>query len=316
MPDVSVVIPSFRGGRFLRESVASVQAQTLEDWELIVVLDGCEDDLSDIEANDRRVRVVRQRQRGVSIARNVGIRHARSELIAFLDDDDRMLPNRLLAQLEVMKDDKVGICHTQFRFIDENGASIGPGNSTEGQYREFLRGDGIFFLSSTMARKSLIQDVGGFNSLLRMGEDIDLFYRVARESVVSFLPEVLAEYRRHRNNVWLDSPSGGREIKLILTQHLWALDAGGEVEDLNAIRLGLATVMSGRAKSAMLRAIEARSRHDHKALVSGLGQAFLLSPSVTFKVVLRAVRRDMDSFRSSRNRRALMHQEAREDVGR
>jgi glycosyltransferase involved in cell wall biosynthesis len=302
MPDVSVVIPSFRGGQFLRESIASVQAQSFKDWELIVVLDGCEDDLSDIEEADRRVRVIRQPQRGVSIARNVGIRHARSELIAFLDDDDRMLPSRLLAQYEAMKDEDVGLCHTQYRFIDEHGAVVGPGNSREAQYREFLRGDGVFFLSSTMVRKTIVEDVGGFNSLLRMGEDIDLVFRVARESTIRFLPEVLAEYRRHSSNVWLDNPSGGREIKLILTQHLWASEARGETEDVKAIRLGLSTVMTGRAKSAMLRAIEARSRHDYKELVRGLGQALLFSPRVTTKVVLRAARRDMAGNPPSRRR--------------
>ena len=86
-PSVSVIIPSYRGGKFLREAVASVQSQTLQDLEIVIVLDGCEDDLSDIEQSDQRVRVVRQRRRGASIARNVGIAQANSELIAFLDDD-------------------------------------------------------------------------------------------------------------------------------------------------------------------------------------------------------------------------------------
>src|ERR1019366_2313882 len=125
-------------------------------------LDGCEDDLSDVERSDERVRVVRQRQRGVSIARNVGIGHARSELIAFLDDDDRMLPDRLSAQYEAMRDATIGLCHTQFQFIDENGTQIGPGLSRESQYRDFLRDDGKILLSTTMIRKSLLQEVGWF----------------------------------------------------------------------------------------------------------------------------------------------------------
>ena len=123
-PSVSVVIPSYRGGRFLREAVASVQSQTLENFEVVIVLDGCEDDLSDIEESDQRVRVLRQCRRGVSIARNVGIAQARSELIAFLDDDDRMLADRLSRQLEAMKDSNVGLCHTECRAIDEEGHPI------------------------------------------------------------------------------------------------------------------------------------------------------------------------------------------------
>ena len=292
MPDVSVVIPSFRGGRFLRESITSVQSQTLENWELIVVLDGCEDDLSDVERGDERVRVVRQRQRGVSIARNVGIGHARSELIAFLDDDDRMLPDRLSAQYEAMRDATIGLCHTQFQFIDENGTQIGPGLSRESQYRDFLRDDGKILLSTTMIRKSLLQEVGGFNSLLNLGEDLDLLFRVARESTVSFLPDVLTEYRRHGNNVWLDSPVGGREIKLILTQHMWAADVGGKSEDLKAAKIGLSVVLTGRANSAMFRASEARSRHDRFGQLRGLAKSLLFSPIVTIRVVLKAVRRE------------------------
>jgi glycosyltransferase involved in cell wall biosynthesis len=290
-PDVSVVIPSFRGGPFLRECIASVQSQTLENWEVIVVLDGCEDDLSDIE-QDQRVRVIRQRQRGVSTARNVGIEHARSELIAFLDDDDRMLPDRLLAQFGAMQDETVGLCHTQFRFIDGNGTPIGPGLSRASQYRDFLRGDGKIFLSSTMTRKSLVQEVGGFNSLLQLGEDLDLVFRIARESTVSFLPEILAEYRRHGSNVWLDSPAGGREIKLILTQHLWAAESQGQTEDLQAVNIGMNSVLTGRAYSAMFRASEARSRQDRLGQLLALGESLFFSPIVTLRVVRQAARRE------------------------
>ena len=76
MPVVSVVIPSFRGGAFLRDAIASVQAQTFEDWELIVILDGCEDDLSEIERDDDRIRTFHQENRGECVSRNVGIGHA------------------------------------------------------------------------------------------------------------------------------------------------------------------------------------------------------------------------------------------------
>ena len=248
VPEVSVVVPSFRGGPFLREGIASVQAQTLEDWELIVVLDGCQDDLSDLERNDERITVIRQRQRGVSIARNVGIGHARAELVAFLDDDDRMLPDRLQAQLRAMSDDTVGLCHTQFQFIDANGLVIGPGLARPAQYRDFLKGNGVIFLSSVMARRSLLREVGGFNSVLSFGEDLDLIFRIARESTLEFLPQVLAEYRRHGSNVWLDAPSGGREIKQILTEHLWAAESQHRTEDEKAARIGLATSLTGRGK--------------------------------------------------------------------
>ncbi len=133
-PRASVVIPNFHGGELLREAIDSVRAQTLADWELIIVCDGSTDDLSDLERSDPRVRVFYQRIRGVSIARNVGIRHARSALVALLDDDDRMMPDRLGVQVAVMDDTSIGLCHTQFRLIDERGTAIGEGASRESRY--------------------------------------------------------------------------------------------------------------------------------------------------------------------------------------
>jgi glycosyltransferase involved in cell wall biosynthesis len=301
-PVVSVVIPNFRGGPLLREGVASVQAQTLKNWELIIVSDGCEEDLSDLEREDPRVRVFHQRNRGVSIARNVGIGHARSELIALLDDDDRMSPDRLLAQYEAMRDESIGLCHTQFRFIDENGKTIGIGESKDSQYLDFLRGDGSILLSSTMIRKKLIQEVGGFNPLLPLSQDLDLLYRIARETSVKFLPAILAEYRRHGANTWSDTSSGGDERKLILRQHRFAAEAHGETEIVRAICHGMTLIPSDRAARAMRHAREARSDRDYVELLRALGKAVLLSPLFTLRSGVRKVQRDVMRHRDGATR--------------
>jgi glycosyltransferase involved in cell wall biosynthesis len=317
-PSVSVIIPSYRGGRFLREAVASVQSQTQEDFEIVVVLDGCEDDLSDLEQSDQRVRILRQRRRGASIARNVGIARANSELIAFLDDDDRMLPSRLSRQLEAMKDSNVGLCHTKFRAVDEDGRPI-PFRDTMGahlralsetaeaesigaalaaQYRAVLRGDEGFLLSSVMVRKSLIEELGGFNPLLPLGEDLDLLFRIARETGICFLPEVLTEYRRHRDNTWSETTTT-REMKLVLMQHVVAAKAHGELENLKATRTGLANLMSGRAIAAMHRAREAQLRHDYIGAAVAFGQALLSSPRGSLRAAWRSVEKDVLRSHSS-----------------
>jgi glycosyltransferase involved in cell wall biosynthesis len=292
MPAVSVVIPSYRGGPFLRDAVKSVRAQTLEDWEVIVVADGCEEDLSDVERLDDRVRVLKQRNRGESIARNVGIGLARSELVALLDDDDRMLPDRLLAQVEVMKDEAVGLCHTQCQIINEHGVVIGPGMSREMQYRDCLRTDGQIRISSTMIRKSVLQAVGGFNPLLPIGQDLDLIYRIARESTLYFLPEVLTEYRIHGNNIWSNSSSSsGEEIKSILAQHRMVAQARGETENLEAIREGMKHVLPSRAEFALQRGLSALSSHQYGKALQASGQAILIAPAVVPRVVIRSLRR-------------------------
>jgi glycosyltransferase involved in cell wall biosynthesis len=289
MTVVSVVIPSFRGGKYLREAVASVQAQTLTDWELIIVLDGCDDDLSDIEKADQRVRVIRQRNRGASIARNVGVSHARSEFVALLDDDDLMLPERLQAQVDAMSDKSIGICHTQYRYIDQNGTVTGAGVSKEYTYRDFLRGDGKIHAGTAMFRKDLFQAVGGYNPLLTFGEDLDLFYRMARESTVCFVPEILFEYRQHGSNLWLNTNLGSDGFKITLAQHLVAAKVHGETENVKAVRRGLLLIPSDRVAKVMVHAHEARLRHDRVGLFIALSHAFFLSPRFTTRAVLRGI---------------------------
>jgi glycosyltransferase involved in cell wall biosynthesis len=284
MPRVSVVVPTLRGGRFLREAVASVGAQTLGDWELIVVSDGCPDDLDDLE-EDPRVRVVRQANRGEGVARNVGVRHATSDLIAFLDDDDRMLPGRLASQWEAMADDSVGLCHTQFRVIDGDGRPVHEGGSTAAQYRDFLRGDGAILLSSTMVRRSVVQEVGGFDSTLKIG-DLDFLYRVARETTLHFAPEVLTEYRRHGDNTWGNAPTFYGEPSVLLTKHLWWAQASGNSDDADAARVGLAKARVTESATAMLRARRARAHRDYPAAVKALGQSIRLSPKVVLEDVI------------------------------
>ena len=86
---VSVIIPTFNRGWILKEAIDSVLAQKYNDYELIVVDDGSSDDTSDLLANyTEQITCIYQKNRGVSAARNAGIRAARGALIAFLDSDD------------------------------------------------------------------------------------------------------------------------------------------------------------------------------------------------------------------------------------
>jgi glycosyltransferase involved in cell wall biosynthesis len=264
-----------------------VQAQTLTDWELIIVLDGCDDDLSDIDKADERVRVIRQRNRGASIARNVGVSHAQSELVALLDDDDLIMPERLRLQSDAMGNKSIGICHTQFCFIDENGTVTGQGGAKESQYGDFLRGVGGICPGSMMFRRDLFHEVGGFNSLLTLGEDLDLFYRLARESTVRFVPETLYEYRRHSSNVWLGTDLGSDQCKLILQQHLVAAKARGETDNVKAIHRGVSLIPSDRVAKEVSRANEARRRHDYVAMLIALVKAFFLSPVFFLRAAMR-----------------------------
>lgn len=113
MPRISVIMPAYNAGAFLRRSVGSVISQTFQDWELVIIDDGSVDgtaELADkLAADDKRIRVIHQHNSGVSCARNSGIAAARGEFISFLDADDEYLPT-FLAELLTAVDENDADC--------------------------------------------------------------------------------------------------------------------------------------------------------------------------------------------------------------
>src|ERR1700690_770876 len=96
MPKVSVILPTFNRIDTIVRAITSVQKQTLQDWELIVIDDGSTDNTAaSIEGLDPRLRLIRQGNRGFTEARNAGIRVAEGEYLAFIDSDDEFLPHHL-----------------------------------------------------------------------------------------------------------------------------------------------------------------------------------------------------------------------------
>lgn len=128
-PLVSVITPAHDAGRFLRETLASVRAQTFTDWEMVVAENGSTDDTRELLAAaaraDARVRVLTiGRPLGPAAARNAAIAEARGRYLAFLDADDLWLPEKLEAQLEFMRTTGAALTHTTFGFIDVAGSPI------------------------------------------------------------------------------------------------------------------------------------------------------------------------------------------------
>jgi glycosyltransferase involved in cell wall biosynthesis len=278
-PEVSVVLPTARGGAFLREAVTSVLEQSLADFELVIVADGCEDAMADIEGRDDRIRVIRQARRGVSVARNVGIRVARAELVAFLDDDDRMLPARLEAQTDALRcRPDAGLCHSQFRVIDGEGVPGPVGHARDVQYLDLLRGEVHVLLPTIMVRKALLEEVGGFDSILRTGEDIEVLYRLAREGELVFLSAVLTEYRRHGANTSGDIRRAAENLTAVLRKHRRVDERAGRAPEVAAANEGLAWAARYGATGAILDGRRAWHDHDVVGAVQGLYRAARLSP--------------------------------------
>lgn len=129
-PQVSVVMPAYNSAAWIRDAVASVKAQTFEDWELIVVDDASDDDtpavLRELAAGDARIHTVSlSNNQGAGEARNAGIAKARGRYLAFLDSDDRWLPEKLERQLRFMRDGDRAFTFTRYIKVNAQGERLG-----------------------------------------------------------------------------------------------------------------------------------------------------------------------------------------------
>ncbi|MBI3997040.1 MAG: glycosyltransferase [Candidatus Omnitrophica bacterium] len=232
MPQVSVIIPAYRCGRYLGAALASVFAQTYQTLDVIVV-DGSPQEHEEIlkPYADRIRRIVRE-PKGVSAARNVGIREARGEFIAFLDGDDTWLPQKLERQMAIFERwPDIAIVFTRIEDIDAQGcakpaaravpqgphpfgdwitecATHDPCVSVGSIHRTLLKNNYIP-TSSVLARRDALIDAGLFNEQIPVCEDYDVWLRVTRRHPVAYLNDVTAQYR-----VREDGLSGSEAVRV------------------------------------------------------------------------------------------------------
>lgn len=212
-PKVSVVICSYNRAKRLGKAVQSVLEQEYEPFELIVVDDTSTDETPDVLARfsgDSRLRVIRRAVNSglPSVARNEGSHAARGTYLAFLDSDDYWLPGKLRKQVEAMDAHPAwGLCHTFCRIEEPDGRQIYIRNQQDmprdgDLYRALLQGCFIT-TSSVMVRRKLFERVGGFpeDEKWRIGEDRCFFLRVAASAEIGFVPEPLAVYCKHDDNI-------------------------------------------------------------------------------------------------------------------
>lgn len=203
---VSVVIPSFNCGPFIREAVESVLNQTLPPLEVIIIDDGSTDDTAvRLHAYQDRIRYVRQERQGVSTARNHGLRLARGELIAFLDADDLFLPNKLEGQVALLRQHpRAGFIHSGWLLVDAEGRRIREVTpwvcAPKLDLKTWLMWKPAF-LGAILFRRTMLERVGGFDLSLRHAEDVDLLLRLASLGCQGiWLKHATVAYRRHDHN--------------------------------------------------------------------------------------------------------------------
>jgi glycosyltransferase involved in cell wall biosynthesis len=202
-PAVSVVIPVYNGERYLGQCLDSIFKQTCSDFEVIVVDDGSTDATASICAA-YPARLVQQANRGQAAARNRGVALAQGRYIAFMDHDDYWHAERLARGICALEQRlECALVYSDVELTDESGAvTQGALLASQGDHpklslRECLSRDLYIVPSSVTLRRSVFEELGGFDESLRGYEDEEFFLRLIARYSVEYLPEPLVQWRRH-----------------------------------------------------------------------------------------------------------------------
>ncbi len=201
-PLVSVIIPAYNGAKTIVETIASVQAQTLRDWEIILIDDGSTDETAAIvEAiGDPRIQVYRYPNAGQGESRNRGACHATGEFFAFLDADDLWSSDKLERMVKAIGENpKAAVAYSWIDHIDEDGRFMARGCDYTRQgyvYDKLLLSDFIAGGSNLMLWRGAFGMVGGFNPDLPPAEDRDMWLRLAEKFHFVAIEAPLLKYRQ------------------------------------------------------------------------------------------------------------------------
>ena len=170
-----------------------------------------------------QVRLIRQRNQGLSAARNTGLRAACSDKIIFLDADDRLCQGAIEAGLECfVQHSEAGFVYGGFRYVDAGGGvtsepicrDIGPD-----PHLAFLRGNQIGMNGTVLYDRRRLLDAGGFDVTLRRCEDYDIYLRMSQNHPVANHRQTVAEYRRHGTNMSSNSLEMLRWVQRVLERY-------------------------------------------------------------------------------------------------
>jgi glycosyltransferase involved in cell wall biosynthesis len=211
-PKVTVITPVYNGEIYIEGAIASLLAQSFQNWELVIVDDGSTDSTPQIlnRYTDGRIRVIRQENSGEASARNVGLRHATGEYVAFLDADDLYFPNALedlssfldsYQQYDVVYSDGQ-ICDDQgqsLMLLNEIRSGVYTGNILE---KLVLSSSIITVPVCTMVRRSkILEHSVEFDRNLIIGPDWDFWIQLAVHAGFGYLDKITCKYRIHNTNI-------------------------------------------------------------------------------------------------------------------
>ncbi|MBD2022190.1 glycosyltransferase [Leptolyngbya sp. FACHB-36] len=201
MPLISVIIPVFNGAKTIRDTIASVLAQSFSEFELLIINDGSTDDTLAVVSSfdDPRIQVFSYPNAGSNPSRNRGIDHARGEYISFIDADDLWTPDKLAAQRQALQaQPQAAVAYSWTDCIDEQGQYLRQGAHATiagNVLANFLLTDCIGSGSNVLVRKSALVEVGKFDESLANAQDWDMWLRLAARYPFACVPKVQVLYR-------------------------------------------------------------------------------------------------------------------------
>lgn len=213
---ISAIIPTYNNALFIAEAIRSVQAQTYPVQEIIVVDDGSTDTTETmirtlISQSLIPIRYIKKENGGPNSARNTGLRKSLGTFVAFLDADDRWEPEKLMQQVKLFEEDTegtLGLVYGNYKIIGTDGKDL-PSIPTVPLHQEaqgyafgtLLSGNVILgSASNVLIRKSVFNTVGIFDEKLRVGEDWDMWLRIAAQFRLRYVDHILVAIRRHAHN--------------------------------------------------------------------------------------------------------------------
>ena len=200
---VSIIMPTYNCGRFIRESIDSVLAQTYKGWELIIVDDCSTDNTSEVVGRyiDPRIRYMRNKQNmGAALTRNRALREAKGRYIAFLDSDDLWRPEKLEKQIAFMEQNGYAFTYHEYTEIDEASKPLGIHVSGKKHVRPFDMKSCCWPGCLTVIYDSQIVGLIQIPDI-KKNNDSAMWLQIIKKADCYLLPENLAQYRRRTGSI-------------------------------------------------------------------------------------------------------------------
>ncbi|WP_309105222.1 glycosyltransferase family A protein [Microbacterium sp.] len=286
-PSVSIVLATNRDSPYLEETLESVRAQTMQDWELLIVDNGVphpERIEQLIEGDDRMSRIRIESSATAGVARNVGVSRTTADLITFLDDDDVWVPERLERHLHAHSTHPTSpATFSGYRHIDSEGRPFGNDwRSRQTDSAAILSGRADTPLGPTLViRRHDFTAIGGFSSEIPILVDFELALRLALRGDFVYLDALLVGYRRHAANMTSTAPANAllrrRAMEDMVDRQRWAAAGRGDAEAAELFRERLERFRRSEARlagTALFRFVKRRDYHHARSeLAWGLSRA-------------------------------------------